>query len=539
MSYDARPGMDHAFFSAAMEPGGHLRVWLRVVQGESVVEGVLGREPLERRVEELAALFQLTNALYRSRSLPEVLDAGLEAITRVLGTRASILLFDADGVLQFVAWRGLSDGYREALAGHSPWRAGDVDPDPIFVSDIGDTDEPEWVKERILAEGIVGLAFIPLLRSGRVVGKFMTYAETPHVFEEGEKSVAVTIARQIGFSLERLAAEEARRAAVEELRESEERFRLMAEEAPVMIWTSDPGGRCLHLNAMLRDFWGVDEDFDAFDWRSTMHPEDAGAITAAMVAGTVERRSVEVEGRYLNAEGEYRILRTRARPRFAPNGEFLGLTGVNVDISERKRSEAQRELLLAELNHRVKNTLAVVQSIAHQTFRNGAATPAARAAFEGRLLALSTAHSLLTRSNWENARLDRIAEDVFHAQGIEPGRVRISGPPVQLPAKPSLALSLALHELCTNALKYGALSVDDGTVALTWRIAEGSPQCLAIAWREAGGPAVMPPGHQGFGSRLINQVIASDLDGTVAIDFAPDGLVCTIDAPLSHLGIPP
>jgi two-component sensor histidine kinase len=262
-----------------------------------------------------------------------------------------------------------------------------------------------------------------------------------------------------------------------------------------------------------------------------MHPEDAEAITEAMVAGTVERRSVEVEGRYRNAEGEYRILRTRARPRFAPNGEFLGLTGVNVDISERKRSEAQRELLLAELNHRVKNTLAVVQGIAHQTFRKGAATPAARAAFEGRLLALSTAHSLLTRSNWENARLDRIAEDVFHAQGIEPARVRISGPPVQLPAKPSLALSLALHELCTNALKYGALSVDEGTVALTWRIDGESPQRLAIVWREAGGPAVKPPEHHGFGSRLINQVIASDLDGTVAIDFAPDGLVCTIEAP--------
>ena len=496
------------------------------------MEGVLAREPLGRRVEELATLFQLTNALYRSRSLTEVLDAGLEAIVRVLGHRASILLFDGDGVLQFVAWRGLSDDYRKALAGHSPWQPGDVDPEPIFVSDIRETDEPDWVKERILAEGIVGLAFIPLLRSGRVVGKFMTYSAAPHVFEEGEKSVAVTIARQIGFSLERLDAEAARLVAVEELRESEERFRLMAEEAPVMIWTSDPQGRCVHLNAMLRDFWGVGDDFETFDWQSTMHPEDAGTITAAMIAASVERRSVEIEGRYLNAEGEYRILRTRARPRFAPNGDFLGLIGVNVDISERKRAEAQRELLLAELNHRVKNTLAVVQGIAHQTFRNGGAAPTARAAFEGRLLALSNAHSLLTRSNWENARLDRIAEDAFHAQGIDPGRVRIDGPPVQLPAKQSLSLSLALHELCTNALKYGALSVDEGRVDLSWQVEPGTPRRLAITWRETGGPPVEPPSRRGFGSRLINQVIASDLDGAVSADFATDGLVCTIDAPL-------
>lgn len=493
-----------------------------------MVEGLLGREPLERRVEELAALFELTNALYRSRTLPEVLEAGLEAIVRVLGRRASILLFDADGVMQFVAWRGLSEDYRTALAGHSPWRPGDADPDPIFVSDIRDTAEPEHVKARILAEDIVALAFIPLLRSGQVVGKFMTYSAQPHVFDEGEKSVAVTIARQIGFSLERLHAEEARRAAVEELRESEERFRLMAEEAPVMIWTSDRDGRCLHLNALLREFWGVGEDFETFEWGTTMHPEDAGAIAAAMLAAARDRQPVEVEGRYLNAEGEYRILRTRARPRFAPNGAFLGLIGVNVDISERKRAEAQRELLLAELNHRVKNTLAVVQSIAHQTFRNGAATPEASAAFEGRLLALSTAHSLLTRSHWENARLDRIAEDAFTVQGVDAARVHVSGPPVQLPAKQALALSLALHELCTNALKYGALSVDEGVVDLAWRTEPGR---LVIAWREAGGPPVVAPSRKGFGSRLINQVIASDLDGTVATAFDPGGLACTITAP--------
>ena len=495
------------------------------------MEGLLGREPLERRVEELAALFQLTNALYRSRSLPEVLEAGLEAIVRVLGRRASILLFDDDGIMQFVAWRGLSDDYRRSLAGHSPWRPGDIDPDPIFVSDIRDAPEADWVKERILAEGIVGLAFIPLLRSGQVVGKFMTYYGAAHVFEEGEKSVAVTIARQIGFSLERFHAEEGRRAAVEELRESEERFRLMAEEAPVMIWTSDPAGRCLHLNAMLRDFWGVGEDCADFDWRTSMHPEDIAMITGAMTTATRDRRAIEIEGRYLNSDGDYRTLRTRARPRFAPNGEFLGLIGVNVDISERKRAEAQRELLLAELNHRVKNTLAVVQGIAHQTFRNDAATPEARAAFEGRLLALSTTHSLLTRSNWENARLEQIAEDAFTAQGVDPDRVRVSGPPVQLPAKQSLALSLALHELCTNALKYGSLSVDEGTVDLAWRFDPATPRRLAISWREANGPPVAPPSRRGFGSRLIDQVIASDLDGTVAMDFHPDGLACTITAP--------
>jgi PAS domain S-box-containing protein len=400
------------------------------------------------------------------------------------------------------------------------------------VSDIRDTSEPDWIKQEIVAEGILGLAFIPLLRSGAVVGKFMTYYGEPHVFAESDRKVAVAIARQIGFALEKFAADAARLAAEQELRESEERFRLMSEEAPVMIWTSDSSGRCLHLNAMLRDFWGVGGSFDEFDWRSTMHPDDADDIIAHMVEATIGRRPVAVEGRYLNAEGEYRTLRTAARPRFAPNGEFLGLIGVNVDISERKRGEAQRELLLAELNHRVKNTLAVVQGIAHQTFKNGAATPESRRAFEGRLLALSTAHSLLTRSNWQNARLDRLAVDAFIAQGIDISRFAVTGPPVEWPAKQSLGLSMAIHELCTNALKYGALSGDAGIVDLSWDIDRAGSRTITISWRERDGPPVAPPGREGFGSRLIRQVVAGDLDGTVATEFAPAGLSCIITAPL-------
>jgi PAS domain S-box-containing protein len=482
-------------------------------------------------VEELAALYALTNVLYRSRSLPEVLEAGLDAIVRVLGSRASILLFDRAGVMQFVAWRGLSEDYRKTLAGHTPWGAGDLDPEPIFVPDIRLTDEPDWIKRGIVDEGIIGLAFIPLLSAGRVIGKFMTYYGEAHAFDDSEKRLALTIARQIGFSLEKFGVEEARHAAEEELRESEARFRVMAEEAPVMIWTSDAMGRCLYLNAQLREFWGV-EDLDGFSWGNTMHPEDTAAITDSMIAATLERRPVEIEGRYRNAAGEYRTLRTRARPRLSPGGEFLGMIGVNVDITERKKSDAQRDLLLAELNHRVKNTLAVVQGIAHQTFKNGSASAAARTAFEGRLLALSNAHSLLTHSNWENARIDRIAIDTFSNQGVDPERVRIAGPKVELPARQALGLSLGLHELCTNALKYGALSVDTGRIDVAWRLEPGVPPAIHMTWTESGGPSVVPPDRSGFGSRLIGQVLSNDLDGTVSMAFEPTGLVCTILAPL-------
>ncbi|CAN5341993.1 hypothetical protein BH10PSE9_BH10PSE9_00250 [soil metagenome] len=495
-----------------------------------------GRDEAWMRVSELAALYRLTDSLYRARSREETYDAGLDAIVSVLGDRASILLFDDLGVMQFVAWRGLSDRYRATLAGHSPWKPGDLHAEPIFVANIDATDEPDWIKTEIGAEGIRALAFIPLMAHGRVIGKFMTYYGDSHVFAENEIHLAVTIARQLGFSIERMRSDDARRVVEEELRESEERFRLMAEQAPVMIWTSDSGGRCLHLNRLLREFWGVDgRDGEDFDWSVTMHPDDVAVVGSAMGAGLKAQQAVVIEGRYRNADGEYRILRTDARPRFSSGGEFLGMIGVNVDVSERKRSEAQRDLLLAELNHRVKNTLAVVQGIAHQTFRGDAATPAARKAFEGRLVALSAAHNLLTRSNWENASLQQLASEAFQSQGVDERRVSLRGPSVLLPAKPALAIALALHELCTNAVKYGSLSGDAGRIDVEWhREANGKPM-LRLLWREVDGPLVAPPARTGFGSRLIQQALARDLDGEVELKFNPSGLICTIDAPLSPI----
>jgi PAS domain S-box-containing protein len=402
---------------------------------------------------ELNALYRLTDKLYRANSLTDVFDAALDAIVGTLGcSRASILLFDDQGVMRFVAWRGLTDDYRHAVDGHTPWKAGDSDPEPIFISDIAESDEAEALKTRIMDEGIRGIGFVPIMANRRVIGKFMTYYETPHRFADHEIELAVAIARQVGFSLERKRAEQERETAADELRHSEERFRLMSEQAPVMIWTSDAEGRCLHLNRALRTFWDVPEAAIAdFDWRTTMHPDDAGAITRAIGEALRKQTAAVLQGRYRNLDGEYRVLQTEAHPQFSAKGEFLGMIGVNVDITERARADAQRELLLAELNHRVKNTLAVVQGIAHQTFKGGAATPAAKAAFEGRLVALGAAHNLLTQANWEHASLEHLAADALQATDAFRQRVSLSGPRILMQPKEALAIALALHELCTNA----------------------------------------------------------------------------------------
>jgi PAS domain S-box-containing protein len=171
-----------------------------------------------RRADEQAALYKFTDRLYRSTTLQDAVDAALDAITGGLGCRrAAILLFDEEGIARFVGWRGLSEGYRAAVEGHCPWKPGERDPQPLFVPDIDLTDEPESLKATVRGEGICGLAFIPLVVHGGTIGKFMTYYDTAHIFSEDERALAITIARQLGFSIERSKADTQRDLLVAEL----------------------------------------------------------------------------------------------------------------------------------------------------------------------------------------------------------------------------------------------------------------------------------------------------------------------------------
>ena len=166
---------------------------------------------LARRRDEQAALYRFTDRLYRAKSPSDIYDGAFEAIASALGCeRASILLFDDTGVMRFIAWRGLSDGYRRAVEGHSPWTRDTQDPPPICIADIEEAEIAESLKDTVRAEGIGALAFIPLVATGELVGKFMTYYPGPHVFSDAEVNLAVTIARQLGFSVERMRAEDAR-----------------------------------------------------------------------------------------------------------------------------------------------------------------------------------------------------------------------------------------------------------------------------------------------------------------------------------------
>ena len=176
----------------------------------------------------------------------------------------------------------------------------------------------------------------------------------------------------------------------------------------------------------------------------------------------------------------------------------------------------------------MKNTLAIVQSLAHQSFHSSAPAADAIVRFEGRLEALATAHNLLTRGNWDDASIAEVAAAAL-APFCSSDRCTIGGPDVRISPQTAVSLTLAIHELATNAGKYGALSVDTGRVLVRWTLNDGM---LDLAWSEEGGPPVSPPDRRGFGTRMIERTLAAEFGGKVELEFRPEGVRCRVIAPI-------
>ena len=232
---------------------------------------------------------------------------------------------------------------------------------------------------------------------------------------------------------------------------------------------------------------------------------------------------------------EERFLDFIYQPIFAADRTVLGVFVQGHDVTEQRRAEEHQQLLIHELNHRVKNTLSIVQALAMQSFNDTVEPAAARKTFDARLNALSAAHNLLTMENWESAGLrETIKASVAATAGANVDRVSMHGPDIVVAPQTAVSIAMAVHELCTNAIKYGALSNDVGTVDVRWTTAieETGLIDLAIEWSESGGPPVVQPTRRGFGTRLIERGLSAELRSKVTLDFRPTGLHCTILAKL-------
>lgn len=213
-------------------------------------------------------------------------------------------------------------------------------------------------------------------------------------------------------------------------------------------------------------------------------------------------------------------------------GRVAGVFVQGYEVTENVRAAQRQKLMIDELNHRVKNTLATVQSIAVQTARTHAEPTTFAESFQSRLMALSHTHNLLTRSHWEGAELRDVLNHETQAHG--PHRILLNGPAVALEPATALAFGMIVHELATNAAKYGALSTPDGRVVVDWSVANQNDPRLHISWREQGGPPIKTPERKGFGSRLIERSVRHDLSGDIEIAYAEDGFRAEINVPMDR-----
>ena len=339
-------------------------------------------------------------------------------------------------------------------------------------------------------------------------------------------SLAISVAQLTPVAEARLAAEAA-----------QARYRAIFDQAAVGVARVSTGARFLEVNERFRQITGYDQaELLTRTFAEITHPDDVDHDLVqykALLRGEVQTYSRHK--RYIRKSGDPVWINLTVSLMRTPEGEPDFFIAVIEDISEWKAAEAAEKaqaehlkLLINELNHRVKNTLATVQSLASQTLRGATDPKEAFARLEGRLLGLSAAHNILTERHWEGATLAEVLERSVRPFVMDaPGRLKLNGDEVWLLPQPAVALALAFHELATNATKYGALAVDGGEIEVTWRKREGDAQ-LEIIWRERGGATVAPPDRRGFGSRLLERNLPRELGAPTTMSFSPEGLVCRI-----------
>ena len=389
---------------------------------------------------------------------------------------------------------------------------------------------------------LVGLSFLLARVFGqRIATSVQELASLAQRVGQGEP-IAATSTRlkeidQVGHALASASAELQQRET--SLRKSEARLRATQENAAVGIAEVDRNGLFVSVNEARCRLTGHSRDElvglhfgHATDELILKQDLD---LFARQVAGGLDAYTTDSKfKRKDGGRGWARVTSTAVRD---ASGEFLYAVRVIEDITERQSADRRQKLLIDELNHRVKNTLATVQSLAWQSARPGVPPQVAQERFQARLLALSRTHNLLNETSWEGAFLQGVLEAELGPFVMERSRVRLSGPAVYLPAKPAVVLGMALHELTTNAVKYGALSTASGQVRVAWRVdGPGEDPTLTINWCETGGPPIEGQPTPGFGSRLLRQTITQELAGELTLRFAPDGVFCqiTVRIPLSE-----
>ena len=320
----------------------------------------------------------------------------------------------------------------------------------------------------------------------------------------------------------------------QEAEERERRLNIALSAAEQGIWDYNLKTGEMIYSARAKEIYGlpVDEPVTFEQIRDATHPADypnTSALLLRAIDPAIRDRS-SYEYRILRPDGSicWALAYGEAVFEGPPDAEHaIRYVGTLQDISERKQAESRQKLLVAELNHRVKNTLAIVQSFAHQSLGEGRSLADGRKAFEARLAALAAAHDLLTHQSWDEIGIDPLVRSSLRAHDDGAERVVISGPNLRLTPKTAVTLAMTLHELATNATKYGALSVPGGSARLDWSYEDG---CFRMRWQEQDGPPVEEPVQRGFGTRMLERALASEIGGKTSLVYSPEGFRFELEA---------
>lgn len=363
---------------------------------------------------------------------------------------------------------------------------------------------------------------LTLTRRGVPEPVWMNLDYSPVVDESGKPAGVIAIVVE---TTKRVLAEQ-------RTRQSEARFRALTNATSDIIYSLGPDWK--EMKQLYGRGFLSDTDAPAIAWQADyLFDEDRPLVQAAIDEAMRKKSVYQLEHRVRQVDGSEGWVFSRAVPIFEEAGEIVEWFGAASDITERRRNEEHLKLVVHELNHRVKNNLAMIQAIAMQTFRDASDLKEAQRRFSARMVALGRANDLLTGELWVGASLRGAISQAMEPHCPDASRCLVEGEDVTLSPKTALSLSLAVHEMATNSLKYGAWSNDEGVVDVVWKIyerADGARR-LRIVWRETGGPAVSPPQRRGFGSVLIERGLSREMGGEVKMEFLPSGLVCTVDAP--------
>jgi PAS domain S-box-containing protein len=542
MTYlDARHVFSEAELALAVTIARQLGISMKGRQAEQAL-----REAQTRLASELAATQQLqkiSTELIPASDVEVLYEGILDAAVAIMGSDfASLQMFHPErGELQLLAFRGfhptaatfwkwVRPGSRSTCGAALLTGDRSIVPD-IELSDFMAASED---LETCRQTGIRALQSTPLVsRTGRLLGMISTHWRTPHQPSERNLRLLDVLARQAADLIERKEAELA-------LAEREAQLGLAGKAARVGSFVVDYATGRIQTSPGFRAIHGLAEETEELnceEWRAHVLPEDLARFEAHRSRAFAERRrELNIEYRIVGAGGEARWIESRCLVSYDGDERPTRSVGVHIDITERKRVEDQQRRLVAELDHRVKNVLATVQAVAAYTMQASSSMEHFVIALDGRIRSMASTHELLSHRRWLGIPLAELVERELAPYTIG-SNTEIDGPEVMLSAEAGQAMATVLHELITNAAKYGALSVPSGRVSIRWRMPlNGSAgDKLVLSWRETGGPLVVPPGKSGYGMDVVRSVIPYELGGTVDHMLAVEGAQCQVEIPLAQL----